>query len=158
MGAVIAASAMFSALAFLFGSPIIAAVILIEAGGLGGSMLPLVLVPGLLASGIGSLVWIGMGSWTGLSTSDISISALQLPAFARPDAADLGWTILLAAAVAVGAVAIFRLGRETQRVAGSRPFLVLPAIGIAGLPTASRSAASGAVRCSRPSSSAQPGA
>jgi H+/Cl- antiporter ClcA len=131
VGAVIAASAMFSALAFLFGSPIIAAVILIEAAGLGGSRLPLVLVPGLLASGIGSLVWIGMGSWTGLSTSDISISALQLPAFARPDAADIGWTILLAAAVAVGAVAIFRLGRETQRVAASRPFLVLPAIGIA---------------------------
>jgi H+/Cl- antiporter ClcA len=131
VGTVIAASATFAALAFLFGSPIIAAVILIEAAGLGGSRLPLVLVPGLLASAIGSLIWIGMGSWTGLSTSAISISPLELPAFVRPDVADFGWTILLAGAVAVGAFVIFRLAREAQRVATWRPFLVLPAIGVA---------------------------
>ena len=51
--------------AFLFGSPIIAAVILIEAAGLGGPRMTLVLIPGLLAAGIGSLVSIGMGSLTG---------------------------------------------------------------------------------------------
>lgn len=128
---VLAAAATFAALAFLFGSPIIAAVILIEAAGLGGTRLPLVLVPGLMASGIGSLVWIGMGSWTGLSTADISISPLELPAYARPDIADFGWTILLAAAVAVVTFAIFRLARETQRLATWRPFLVLPAVGLA---------------------------
>ncbi len=127
---VIAASATFAALAFLFGSPLIAAVILIEAAGLGGSRLPLVLVPGLLASGIGSLVWIGMGSWTGLDTSEIAISPLQLPEFARPDIADFGWTILLAIAIAAVTFVIFRLARETQRVASWKPFLVLPAIGL----------------------------
>jgi H+/Cl- antiporter ClcA len=131
VGAVIAASATFAALAFLFGSPIIAAVILIEAAGLGGSRLPLVLVPGLLASAIGSLIWIGMGSWAGLSTSEIAVSPLHLPAFDRPDVADFGWTILLAVAVAVGTFVIFRLAKEAQRVATWRPFLVLPAIGVA---------------------------
>lgn len=131
VGQVLASSATFSALAFLFGSPIIAAVILIEASGLGGPRLPLVLVPGLLASGIGSLVWIGMGSWTGLSTDDISISPLQLPDFASPGFADFGWSILLAAAVAVAMFAVFRLARETQRLAAARPFLLLPAIGLA---------------------------
>jgi chloride channel protein, CIC family len=131
VGTVIAASATFAALAFLFGSPIIAAVILIEAAGLGGSRLPLVLVPGLLASGIGSLIWIGMGSWTGLSTSAISISPLHLPTFPQPDLVDFGWTILLAGAVAVVTFAIFRIARKTHRVAARRPFLILPAIGIA---------------------------
>jgi H+/Cl- antiporter ClcA len=131
LGEVVAASGTFAAVAFLFGSPIIAAVLLIEASGLGGSRLPLVLVPGLLASGIGSLVWLGMGSWTGLNTDEISISPLQLPDYARPDLVDFGWTILLAVAVAVVTFAIFRLARETHRVASGRPFLVLPAIGVA---------------------------
>jgi len=90
---VIGAAGTFAAVAFLFGSPLIAAVLLIEAAGLGGSKLKIVLVPGLLASGIGSLVWIGMGSWTGLSTNQISISALQLPPFDRPDLADFGFEL-----------------------------------------------------------------
>jgi H+/Cl- antiporter ClcA len=131
VGSVIAASGTFAALAFLFGSPIIAALILIEAAGLGGSRLPLILLPGLLASGIGSLIWLGMGSWTGLNTSEVSISVLQLPTFARPDIADFGWTIPLAAAVAVATLAIFSIARATLRFARSKPFLVLPAIGLA---------------------------
>ena len=97
----LASSGTFAAVSFLFGSPIIAAVILIEAAGLGGSRLPLVLIPGLLAAGIGSLVSIGMGALTGLSAADISLSPLHLPAFARPDAVDFLWTIPVAAAIAV---------------------------------------------------------
>jgi H+/Cl- antiporter ClcA len=45
-----AASGAFAAISFIFESPLIAAMILIEATGLGGSRLPLVLVPGLFAS------------------------------------------------------------------------------------------------------------
>jgi hypothetical protein len=44
----------FSALSFIFASPMIAAVILVEAAGIGGPGLPLIMVPGLLAAGIGS--------------------------------------------------------------------------------------------------------
>ena len=130
-GQVLAASATLAALAFLFGSPIIAALILIEAAGLGGPRLPVVLVPGLFASAVGSLTWIGMGSWTGLNTSAISISALKLPAFPRPDIADFGWTILLAVVIAVVTFVIFRIARGTHRLAAPRPFLVLPALGLA---------------------------
>ena len=101
LGMLLASSGTFAAVSFLFGSPIIAAVILIEAAGLGGSRMPLVLIPGLLAAGIGSLVSIGMGSLTGLSTSDISLSPLNLPAFARPDLVDFLWTIPFAAVIAV---------------------------------------------------------
>lgn len=131
LGEVLGTSATFSALALLFGSPIIAAVLLIEASGVSGPRLPLLLVPGLLASGIGSLVWIGMGSWTGLSTADISIPTLKLPPFESPTFADFGWSILLAAAIAVAMFGIFRLAREIQRFAAAKPFLVLPASGLA---------------------------
>ena len=135
LGTLLATSATFAAVSFLFGSPIIAAVLLIEAAGLGGSRLPLVLIPGLLAAGIGSLVSIGLGSLTGLSTADISLSPLHLPAFARPEFVDFLWTIALAAAIAVVTFAIFRLAREAQRIAIPRPFIVLPIVGllVAGL-------------------------
>ena len=53
---IVAASATFAAVSFLLGSPLIASIILIEAIGLGGSQLRIVLVPGLMAAGIGSLV------------------------------------------------------------------------------------------------------
>ena len=128
---VIAASGTFASLSFLFGSPLIAAVIVIEASGLGGPRLPLVLLPGLLAAGIGSLVEVGMGSWTGVNTSDISLSVLPLPDFPRPDLVEFLWTIPFAAAVAIGVFVIFRIGKATQRIVAPRPFLLLPAVGLA---------------------------
>ncbi len=100
---VLAAAGTFAAVSFLFQSPLLAAVLLIEVIGLGGPKLTLVLLPGLLASGIGSLVSIGMGSWTGLSTSAYALGSVEgLAKFARPDIAEFGWTIALALAVAVG--------------------------------------------------------
>jgi chloride channel protein, CIC family len=131
VGAVLAASGAFAALSLIFDSPLIAAVILIEAAGLGGARLPLVLLPGMLAAGIGSLISIGMGSWTGLSTSAYALGALPLPQFARPDAADFGWTIALALAVAVGSFVVFRFALTAERFVAPRPFLSLPAIGLA---------------------------
>src|SRR3954468_7045219 len=132
---VIAAAGTFAALATIFEPPLIAAVILIAAIGLGGPKLPLILVPGLLAAGIGSLISIGMGSWTGLSTSAIALPAVSLPAFARPDAVDFLWTIVLALAVAVGVFVIFALARRLVGIVTSRPFLLLPvaAVVVAGL-------------------------
>jgi H+/Cl- antiporter ClcA len=127
----IAAAGTFSAVSFLFGSPLIAAVLLIEAAGIGGPRLPLVLIPGLLAAGIGSLVSIGMGSWTGVDTSEISIGVLSLPDFTRPDLADFAWTIPLAAAIALFVFVIFAVGRRVVPLATARPFVVLPAVGIA---------------------------
>jgi len=62
---VMAAAGSFAAISTVFGSPVIGAVILIEAAGLGGARLPVVLLPGLIAAGLGSLVFIGLGAWTG---------------------------------------------------------------------------------------------
>jgi len=126
---VMAAAGSFAAMSFLFEAPVIAAVILIEASGIGGKQLPLVLLPGLLASGIGSLVSIGMGSFSGLSTSAYAIGTLSLPAFGRPTFVDFGWTIALAIAVAAACVAIVLLGRRVQPMVMSRPFVLIPVAG-----------------------------
>src|SRR3954454_5411805 len=138
LGTLHASSGTFAAVSFLFGSPIIAAVILIEAAGLGGSRMSIVLIPGLLAAGIGSLVSIGLGSVTGLSTADISLSPLHLPDFARPDFVDFLWTIPLADAIAIVTFVIFRIARRAQGIATPRPFIVLPIVGllVAGLAVA----------------------
>ena len=90
---VLAASAAFAAIATIFGSPVIGAIILIEAAGLGGPMLPLILLPGLMSAGIGSVIFIGMGHWTGLSTSAYALSPFTLPAFSSLTAAEFGWAI-----------------------------------------------------------------
>ncbi|HUA45220.1 MAG TPA: chloride channel protein [Solirubrobacteraceae bacterium] len=132
---VVAAAGSFSALAFIFASPLIAAVILIEATAIGGTRLQLVLVPGLLAAGIGTLVALGMGSFTGLSTTAFALGALQLPHFGHPDIAEFGWTIAVALAIAVVARIVMTGGLGTYRVVSRRLLLFLPAVGliVAGL-------------------------
>jgi H+/Cl- antiporter ClcA len=135
VAAVMAAAGTFAALAVIFQSPLIAAVIVIEATGLGGPKLPVVLVPGLLAAGIGSLVLVGMGSWTGLSSSDIALGTLDLPSFARPDVTDFAWTIPLAVAIAIVVFLVLRFARAAHGLVMRRPFVLLPAAAliIAGL-------------------------
>ena len=129
--AVIAGSGSFAAVAMIFGSPIIAAVILLEALGLDRQKLPLFLLPGLLAAGIGSLVSIGMGSLTGLSSSAYAIGALTLPTLARPTFVDFLWTIPLAIAVAVLSFAARQIGLRSNVIVMRRPFVLIPLAGVA---------------------------
>ena len=126
----IAAVGSFAAMTSLFGNPVVAAVIIIEAAAIGGARLRLVLLPGLIGAGVGTLVTIGLGSFQGLSTSDYAISALALPAFPRPDVADFGWAILLATVIAVGARLLMQGGLLTERLAVRRPFVVAPMVGV----------------------------
>ena len=58
-----------------------------EASGIGGAMLGLVLVPGLLAAGIGSLIFVGLDAWTGLGTMSLAIP--HLPHVGSPTVAEL---------------------------------------------------------------------
>jgi H+/Cl- antiporter ClcA len=131
VGQILAASATFAALSLIFGSPLIAAIILIEVTGLGGPRLTLILIPGLLAAGIGSLVSIGMGSFTGLSSSAYALDPFALPAFNSPDIVDFLWTIPLAAAIALGTVVIFSAARPLVPLMERRGFVALPVAGIA---------------------------
>jgi H+/Cl- antiporter ClcA len=129
--AVMAAAGSVAAMSLLFNSPIIAAVILIEALGLDREKLPLVLLPGLLAAGIGSLISIGMGSLTGLSTSAYALGTLSLPQLDQPALADFAWTFALAIGVAALTFGVLRIGLLTHAFARRRAFLVLPAAAVA---------------------------
>jgi len=128
---VMSAAGAFAAISFIFASPLIAAVILIEATGIGGPKLPIVLVPGLLAAGIGSLISLGMGSFTGLDTSNYALDALSLPEFARPDFVDFLWTVPFAIVIAVAMFVILRVARELHSRIAPREFVVLPLAGLA---------------------------
>ncbi len=144
---VVAAAGSFAAISLIFSSPIIAAIILIEATGIGGKQLTVVLLPGLIAAGVGGLVSVGMGSFTGLSTSAYALGALPLGHFARPDIGQFGWTIAIALLIAAALHAIVTGGRATHRLAQPRTFAVLPLAGIvvAGLAIAFSEASGKAV-------------
>ncbi|MFE9561602.1 chloride channel protein [Streptomyces sp. NPDC006487] len=89
-----------AAISAIFGNPLIAAVLLIEVAGVGGPQLFAVMLPALLSSGVGALVFTGLGRWTGLATGDLSLK-LHVP-FPRLDVADVLWAVVIA--VALGAV------------------------------------------------------
>jgi H+/Cl- antiporter ClcA len=124
------AAGSFAAISVIFGSPIVAAILMIEASGVGGATLPLILIPGLVASGIGSLVFIGMAHWTGLSTSAYSLVPLQLAPFGRPTWVEIGWTILLGIAAALLTSPVRQLGLRVAAFVPKRAFVVIPAAGL----------------------------
>jgi H+/Cl- antiporter ClcA len=125
-----AAAGSFAAVSAIFGSPVVGAVLIIEAAGLGGAMLPLVLLPGLMAAGIGSLVFIGLGEWSGLSTSAWALEPFPLPPFGGPGWGDFGWTVILALTTALVAFGIMELARWAKRLVDTRIFLFTVGAGL----------------------------
>jgi H+/Cl- antiporter ClcA len=127
--AVLAAAGSFAAIASLLGSPLLGAVFLLEAAGLGGAMQRVVLVPGLLASGLGALIFIGLDSWTGYGTFSLAIP--NLPHFGRPDIAEFGWAIGIGLAAAVLGVSIRKLGVLLRPWVERQVVLISPVVGLA---------------------------
>jgi H+/Cl- antiporter ClcA len=138
--AVLAAAGSFAAISTLLGSPLTGAFLLMEASGLGGPTLGLVLLPGLLAAGIGSLIFIGLDAWTGLGTFSLAIPGL--PAVGAPTGAEFLWALAIGiVAVPIG-IAIRWLGRFLRPHIERRLLLLTPVAGlaIAGLAIAYASA------------------
>ncbi len=127
--AMVAAAGSFAAISALLGSPILAAFLLMEASGIGGPMLGIVLVPGLLAAGVGSLVFIGLDSWTGLGTFSLAIP--NLPPFGRPDAAEFLWAIAIGLAATLVGSAIRWFALYLQPRVERRMVLLTPVVGLA---------------------------
>lgn len=110
--AVVGAAGSFAAVSALLGSPLLGAFMLMEASGLGGAMLGMVLVPGLLASGIGALIFTGLGSWTGLGTYSLALH--HVPPADQPDVAQFGWALVVGVAAAVVGAGIRRAAVRLQ--------------------------------------------
>ena len=127
--AVVASAGSFAAISTLLGSPLAGAFLMMEASGLGGPMLGLVLVPGLLAAGVGTLVFIGLDAWTGLGTFSLAIPGL--PPFGRPDVAEFGWALVIGVAAALIGSAIGRLGLLLHSYADRWTLVVTPLAGLA---------------------------
>jgi len=125
---VIATAGSFAAVSALFGSPLLGAFLLLEAAGLGGPMLGVVLVPGLLSAGIGALIFLGLDDITGLGTFSLIVPDLPHPG--PLTGAMFGW------ALAIGLVAPF-IGRGISILAIAirarvepRMVLLMPVLGL----------------------------
>jgi hypothetical protein len=110
---------------------VIGAVLIIEAAGLGGAILPVVLLPGLVAAGIGSLVFIGLGSWSGFSTTAWELSPFPLETYGGPGLGDFAWTIVLAIVAAIGTFGVMEVARLSERLVRTRRFTLTVAGGVA---------------------------
>ena len=126
---VIAAAGSFAAISTLLGSPIVGAFLLMEAAGVGGPMLGLLLVPGLLASGLGYLIFVGLNSWTGFGTFSLAIP--HLPHFSAPNIAEFGWAIVIGLAAALLGGCIRWLGLALRPHVERRLVLLTPVAGLA---------------------------
>jgi H+/Cl- antiporter ClcA len=129
-----AAAGSFAAISTLLGSPLTGAFLLMEASGLGGATLGLVLVPGLLASGIGSLVFLGLDAWTGLGTFSLAIPGL--PPAGSPTIIEFLWAIVIGLlAVPLGSgirwLGAFLRGHVERRILVWTPLVGLAIAGLA---------------------------
>ena len=95
----IGAAGSFAAISTLLGSPLVGAFLLMEVAGVGAAMTAVVLVPGLLAAGIGALIFVGLDSLTGFGT--FSLAVPNIPPFSTPTGAEFLWAIGIGLAAAV---------------------------------------------------------
>jgi H+/Cl- antiporter ClcA len=126
---VIAAAGSFAAVSTLLGSPLVGAFLMLEIIGIGGPLIGVVLAPGLLAAGIGSLVFVGVGRWTGFGTMSLAIPGV--PSFDKPTLGEMLWAIVIGLAAAVVGSLIKRGALFLQPIVERRILLLTPLIGLA---------------------------
>jgi H+/Cl- antiporter ClcA len=98
---VLASSGSFAAISTLFGGPIVAGVMLLEAGiGIGSGLIP-ILLPGFAAAAVGYLIFVGVGPITGAPAPGLTLPDLE--PYVGTTLVDLG------VAIAVGIAAAFAL-------------------------------------------------
>jgi chloride channel protein, CIC family len=127
--AVVAAAGSFAAVSTLLGSPLLGAFLLMEASGLAGAMLELVLVPGLLAAGVGSLIFLGLDHLTGLGTFSLAIPGL--PQVGSPTGAEFLWALAIGVMAALVGSGIRWLGLFLRPHVERRMLLATPVVGLA---------------------------
>jgi hypothetical protein len=107
--------------------------LLLEASGLGGPMATIVMIPGLVGAGIGSLIFLGLDAWTGYGT--FSLAVPNLPPAPHIDIAQIGWALAIGAAAGVVSFGIRWLALFLRPHVERRLMLLTPVAGliIAGL-------------------------
>ncbi|MFB7028086.1 MULTISPECIES: chloride channel protein [unclassified Streptomyces] len=130
--ALLGAAGAAAAIAAIFGNPLVAAVLLIEVAGVGGPQLFVVMLPALLSSGVGAVVFTGFGRWTGLETGGLTAHFPTAPP--RLDTGDVVWSIVLAAGVGALVHLVIIGGRLTAAFVMASPLVrtVVCAVGAGG--------------------------
>ncbi|RVU28032.1 chloride channel protein [Streptomyces antnestii] len=120
--AIVATAGSTAAISTILGGPIVAAILVVEAAGLAGARLAVLLLPCLIASAAGAVVFTGFGTWTGLSVGGLALPTV--PPLVTPDAGDFLWGVPLAVVIAGVITVTHRLGYVTSRwTAGRRTTL-----------------------------------
>jgi H+/Cl- antiporter ClcA len=125
---IMASAGSFAAVSTLLGSPLLGAFLIMEAAGIGGATLSLVALPGLLSSGIGALVFIGLNNWTGLGT--FSLALPDVPPPVNPTTATMAWALVLGAAAAPLGWAIRWLALSLRPVVHRNRLVVTAGLGL----------------------------
>lgn len=110
-----------AAISAILGNPLVAAVLLIEVAGVGGAQLFALLLPALLASGVGALVFTGFGRWTGLQTGSLALT-LHGP-LPRLGVGNVFWSLLVAVVVGASMHVALGAGRRTATFVAARPLV-----------------------------------
>jgi H+/Cl- antiporter ClcA len=126
---VIGGAGSFAAVATLLGSPLVGAFLLMEVIGFGGATMEMVLLPGLLAAGVGSLIFVGLDNLTGFGNFSLSVS--HIPHVGSPTGAEFLWAIGIGLAAALLATNIFRVARLVRSLVEPRRVILTPVVGLA---------------------------
>jgi H+/Cl- antiporter ClcA len=126
---VVGAAGSFAAVSTLLGSPLAGAFLLMEASGIGGALLGVILVPGLLAAGVGALIFIGLDSWTGFGTFSLSIP--NIPHLGSATGGEFLWALGIGLAAAVVGNSVRRLALRLQPIIERRSVMLTPIVGLA---------------------------
>jgi H+/Cl- antiporter ClcA len=125
---IMASAGSFAAISTLLGSPVLGAFLIMEAAGIGGMTLSLMALPGLLASGVGALVFVGLNSWTGLGSFSLALPVV--PPAVPPTLASLGWAVIMGAVGALLGWLVRWVALKLRRVVHLNRVLVTSSLGL----------------------------
>ncbi len=125
---IMASAGSFAAISTLLGSPILGAFLIMEVAGIGGVALSLVALPGLLASGVGAVVFIGLDNWTGLGT--FSLALTSVPPAGHPTGALMAWGVGLGVVASLIGWAIRWMSLSLRPVVHLNRILVTTGLGL----------------------------
>jgi H+/Cl- antiporter ClcA len=125
---VLATAGSFSAISALFGGPLVAGMLLVEAGvGMGAALIP-ALLPGLVAAACGYTIFVGLGDWGGLDT--VALAVPGLPEYDGTSVPDLLVGLVVGLLAGVLIVGVRHVAARIDGLHGRR--LGMPALLIAG--------------------------
>ncbi|MEE4021664.1 chloride channel protein [Gordonia sp. PKS22-38] len=114
---VLATAGSFSAVSALFGGPLVAGLLLLEAGLAAGAALLPALLPGLVAAAIGYIVFIGLGDWGGLGVMTLAVP--EMPDYVGTRVIDLLLAIVVGVVVALLMFQVKKAAELIDRVASA---------------------------------------